>query len=149
MMGLRRRYQILGQLHEVLTMCLTESFILHSTQQPCKHPLWYRKTGTDQIILSHHVKMRSLAPGWMTVTVGPCGLTHRTAELLNPLWQKLTKRLRGGVQVVALVPARTDTQWWWDSVIHHEVRFIKGRLKFGNQTNSAPFPSAIVVMGML
>jgi hypothetical protein len=28
----------------------------------------------------------------------------------------------------------------------HEVRFIKGRLKFGGQKNSAPFPSAVVVM---
>ena len=96
MMGLRPRYQILGQLHEVLTTCLTESFVLHSTQQPCKHPLWYQKTGTDQITLSHHVKMHSLAPGWMIVKVEPCGLTHRMAELLNPLWQRLTKRLRGG-----------------------------------------------------
>jgi site-specific DNA-methyltransferase (adenine-specific) len=26
-----------------------------------------------------------------------------------------------------------------------EIRFIKGRLKFGNSKNSAPFPSAIVV----
>ena len=52
----------------------------------------------------------------------------------------------GGGTVVCLVPARTDTNWWWDSCIRHEVRFIKGRLKFGNQKNSAPFPSAVVVM---
>ena len=51
-----------------------------------------------------------------------------------------------GITVVCLVPARTDTNWWWDSCIHHEVRFIKGRLKFGGQNNSAPFPSAVVVM---
>mgnify|MGYP006289023629 CR=1 FL=1 len=51
-----------------------------------------------------------------------------------------------GATVVCLVPARTDTNWWWESCIHHEVRFIKGRLKFGNQPNSAPFPSAVVVM---
>ena len=52
-----------------------------------------------------------------------------------------------GITVVCLVPARTDTNWWWDSCIHHEVRFIKGRLKFGGQKNSAPFPSAVIVMG--
>lgn len=51
-----------------------------------------------------------------------------------------------GATVVCLVPARTDTNWWWDSCIHHEVRFIKGRLRFGNQPNAAPFPSAVVVM---
>lgn len=48
---------------------------------------------------------------------------------------------------VMLLPARTDTRWWHDYVISHaaEVRFIKGRLKFGGHKNSAPFPSAIVV----
>lgn len=59
---------------------------------------------------------------------------------------KADQESKSGLTIVCLVPSRTDTQWWWDSVIHHEVRFIKGRLKFGNQTNSAPFPSAIVVM---
>lgn len=49
--------------------------------------------------------------------------------------------------VVCLVPSRTDTRWWHDYVIDRgaEVRFIKGRLKFGNQPNSAPFPSALVI----
>lgn len=50
---------------------------------------------------------------------------------------------------VMLLPARTDTRWWHDYVIPYaaEVRFIKGRLKFGGHKNSAPFPSAIVVFG--
>ena len=48
--------------------------------------------------------------------------------------------------VVCLVPARTDTKWWHSYCIVHEVRFIKGRLRFGNQKNDAPFPSAVVVM---
>jgi phage N-6-adenine-methyltransferase len=52
---------------------------------------------------------------------------------------------RGGV-IVCLVPARTDTKWWHSYCIQHEVRFIKGRLKFGNSKNSAPFPSAVVVV---
>ena len=53
----------------------------------------------------------------------------------------------GGAVVVCLLPARTDTQWWHSYVIAHaaEVRFIKGRLKFGGSKNSAPFPSAVVV----
>jgi phage N-6-adenine-methyltransferase len=51
-----------------------------------------------------------------------------------------------GLTIVCLVPARTDTRWWHDHCIQHEVRFIKGRLKFGNQKHSAPFPSAVVVM---
>lgn len=49
--------------------------------------------------------------------------------------------------VVMLLPARTDTKWWHDYVIPHasEIRFIRGRLKFGGAKNSAPFPSALVI----
>lgn len=51
-----------------------------------------------------------------------------------------------GATVVCLLPARTDTAWWHDYVIPHaKVTFIRGRLKFGNATNSAPFPSAVAV----
>jgi len=47
--------------------------------------------------------------------------------------------------VVCLVPARTDTKWWHDYAMEGEVRFIRGRLKFGGHKNSAPFPSALVI----
>lgn len=48
--------------------------------------------------------------------------------------------------VVALVPARTDTAWWHDHVLGREVRFLRGRLRFGAVGRTpAPFPSAIVV----
>jgi phage N-6-adenine-methyltransferase len=59
---------------------------------------------------------------------------------------KADSESKKGLTVVCLVPSRTDTNWWWDSCIHHEVRFIKGRLKFGGSKNSAPFPSAVVIM---
>jgi site-specific DNA-methyltransferase (adenine-specific) len=48
--------------------------------------------------------------------------------------------------VVMLIPARTDTQYWHDYVMKaDEIRFVRGRIKFGDGTNSAPFPSAVVV----
>lgn len=48
--------------------------------------------------------------------------------------------------VVMLLPSRTDTKWWHDYIMKaNEVRFIKGRLRFGNYPNGAPFPSCIVV----
>jgi len=48
--------------------------------------------------------------------------------------------------VVALIPARTDTKYWHDYVMKaDEIRFVKGRLKFGDSKNAAPFPSAVVV----
>lgn len=49
---------------------------------------------------------------------------------------------------VMLVPARTDTKWFHDYCYNKpyvEIRFIKGRLKFGNAKNSAPFPSMLVI----
>lgn len=53
---------------------------------------------------------------------------------------------REGALVVALIPARTDTRYWHDYVMKSdEIRLVKGRLKFGDGRNSAPFPSAIVV----
>jgi len=51
-----------------------------------------------------------------------------------------------GALVVCLIPARTDTKWWHDYVMKSsEIRFISGRLNFGNEKQSAPFPSCIVI----
>lgn len=51
-----------------------------------------------------------------------------------------------GATVVMLLPARTDTRWFHEYIYRKaEIRFIKGRLKFGNSQNSAPFPSMVVV----
>jgi hypothetical protein len=55
-------------------------------------------------------------------------------------------------QAIALVPARTDTDWF-DQLIngHRFVCYVHGRLKFvgseGRAQSSAPFPSAIVYFG--
>jgi phage N-6-adenine-methyltransferase len=55
-----------------------------------------------------------------------------------------------GATVCCLLPARTDTQWWHRYVMRAtEVRFLKGRLKFGDAKAGAPFPSAIVIFGTL
>lgn len=51
-----------------------------------------------------------------------------------------------GKTVVFLIPARTDTSWWHDFCMEAtEIRYIRGRLKFDDQKNPAPFPSAIVI----
>lgn len=52
-----------------------------------------------------------------------------------------------GTTVVLLIPARTDTRYFHEFIYHkaREIRLIKGRLKFGNATASAPFPSMVVV----
>ncbi len=53
-----------------------------------------------------------------------------------------------GTIVVMLIPARTDTKYFHNYIYQKpnvEVRFVKGRLKFGDSRNSAPFPSMVVV----
>jgi site-specific DNA-methyltransferase (adenine-specific) len=54
-----------------------------------------------------------------------------------------------GALVVLLVPARTGTKWFQDWVQSKadELVFLRGRLKFGDAENSAPFDSAIAVYG--
>ena len=53
---------------------------------------------------------------------------------------------KGNTTVVMLIPARTDTIYFHEYIYHKaEIRFIKGRLKFGNAKNSAPFPSMVVI----
>lgn len=49
--------------------------------------------------------------------------------------------------VVMLIPARTDTRYFHEFIYHKakEIRFIRGRLKFGGSKNSAPFPSMVVI----
>ena len=54
--------------------------------------------------------------------------------------------LKPKTTVVMLIPARTDTSYFHDYIYGKaEIRFIRGRLKFGNAKNSAPFPSMIAI----
>ena len=66
-----------------------------------------------------------------------------------PKWiEKAFYESERGSIVVCLVPARTDTRYWWDYIFPYaEIRFIKGRVKFIQKGKSAPapFPSAIVI----
>jgi phage N-6-adenine-methyltransferase len=82
-----------------------------------------------------------LLKDWKTETV-----------FMNPPYSEVSDWMRKaygaaqeGATVVCLIPARTDTQWWHEYAMKSEIRFIRGRLKFGDAENSAPFPSAIIV----
>lgn len=53
---------------------------------------------------------------------------------------------KNGCTVVMLLPCRPDTAYFHDYILGKaEIRFIRGRLKFGGSKNSAPFPSMVVV----
>lgn len=54
--------------------------------------------------------------------------------------------MRGCKTIVMLLPARTDTKWFHEYIYGKaEIRFVKGRLKFGGAKDAAPFPSMVVV----
>ena len=61
--------------------------------------------------------------------------------------QKAFEENLKGATVVCLIPARTDTTYWHNYIFGKadDIRFIKGRLKFGGSKNPAPFPSAIII----
>lgn len=69
-----------------------------------------------------------------------------------PKWVKKAsdEASKGNTTVVMLIPARTDTRYFHELIWNQpgvEVRFLRGRLKFGAAKNSAPFPSMVVIFG--
>lgn len=95
----------------------------------------------------------------LAIDWGACGIRR---NWMNPPYSRVREFIAkadderyNGVLTVALVPARTDTRWWHDHVwgFDHrprrgiEVRFVKGRLRFGGAAAGAPFPSVVIVFG--
>lgn len=87
-------------------------------------------------------RVDGLASDWGDVNF--CNPPYGTeiGKWVKKAWQEW----KAGRTCVLLIPSRTDTAWWHDYVMEAtEIRFIRGRLKFGDAVNAAPFPSAIVV----
>ncbi|SIT00402.1 phage N-6-adenine-methyltransferase [Virgibacillus pantothenticus] len=78
---------------------------------------------------------------------GVCWMNPPYGRQINKWVKKAYESSLNGATVVCLLPARTDTRWWHDYCMKGEIRLVKGRLKFGDSKNSAPFPSAVVIFG--
>ena len=78
---------------------------------------------------------------------GICWMNPPYGRTIKEWVKKAYESSLNGATVVCLLPARTDTSWWHDYCIKGQIEFIRGRLKFGNSKNSAPFPSAVVIFG--
>ena len=76
---------------------------------------------------------------------GICWMNPPYGKTIKQWVQKAYESSINGATVVCLLPARTDTAWWHDYCMKGSIEFVRGRLKFGGNKNSAPFPSAIVV----
>jgi len=77
---------------------------------------------------------------------GVCWMNPPYGTTIKNWMGKAKQEAQNGATIVCLVPARPDTNWWWDNCIEAEVRFIKGRLEFVGSPSAAPFPSAVIVM---
>lgn len=75
---------------------------------------------------------------------GNCWMNPPYGREIGKWMEKAYESSQQGALVVCLVPSRTDTKWWHDFAMKGDIEFIKGRLKFGNAKNSAPFPSAVI-----
>lgn len=93
-------------------------------------------------------RRNALARSWSADTTGAVWLNPPYGRGVTGLFiaKAAYESAVGGLTIVCLVPARTDTAWWHDHVLDRcHVRFIRGRLKFGTATTPAPFPSALLV----
>lgn len=77
---------------------------------------------------------------------GVCYMNPPYGKEIAKWVKKAYEEAQKGATVVCLLPARTDTSWWHEYVMKaREIRFVRGRLRFGGAKNGAPFPSAVVV----
>jgi phage N-6-adenine-methyltransferase len=89
----------------------------------------------------YDIEANGLSQSWH----GVCWMNPPYGRDIGKWMKKAYESSLQGATVVCLVPSRTDTKWWHEYAMQGQIEFIKGRLKFGDAKNSAPFPSAIVV----
>lgn len=109
----------------------------HFTLDPCS-------TDQNAKCAKHYTKAQDgLAQDWTGETVWCNPPYGRGVEK----WiRKCYEHFMGGGTAVMLLPARTDTKVFHEYIYGKaEIRFIRGRVKFGNSKYNAPFPSMIVI----
>ena len=75
-----------------------------------------------------------------------CWMNPPYGRNISAWMKKAFEESQRGALVVCLIPSRTDTKWWHQWVMRSaEIRFVSGRISFGNSKQSAPFPSCIVI----
>ena len=110
----------------------------------------------DPCPLNTHVKLENTLFPEENVTEVYNGLTVEwgKSNFVNPPYSDIKEWIEKsyleytkGKIIVLLVPSRTDTKWFHKYVLPYasEIRFCKGRLRFGDAKNSAPFPSMIII----
>lgn len=102
---------------------------------------WYGPDHPDE------TKRDCLVTDWSQDSDGAVFMNPPYGRGIGKFMWKAMMESRKGLTVVCLVPARTDTTWFHDTVFadNAQIRFLRGRLKFNDGPNSAPFPSCVVI----
>jgi len=115
----------------------------HFTLDPCA------TEGNTKCSLFFTPEMNGLSQDWGTNIVF---MNPPYGRAISKWVRKAYNASLAGATVVCLLPARTDTGWWWDYCMKGEIRFIRGRVKFSGRNTKgvlvsfpATFSSAIVV----
>jgi phage N-6-adenine-methyltransferase len=107
----------------------------HFTLDPCATP----ENAKCPIFFTR--EQNGLEQDWGTHRVF-CNPPYRTIRA----WARKCFEASQGGALVVLLPARTDTKWFHESVQGKaDIKFIRGRLRFGNADTGAPFPSMLAV----
>lgn len=75
---------------------------------------------------------------WMNPPYG-----GQTGEWIKKAWEES----KNNATIVCLIVSSTDRSYWHEYIFPYatEIRFVRGRLKFGIAKSTAPFASAIVI----
>jgi site-specific DNA-methyltransferase (adenine-specific) len=95
-------------------------------------------------------KINGLKADWFTIAGnlgGSCWMNPPYGRGIELWVKKAHDEALKGMTTVALLPARTDTNWFHTYIYtgNYKVTFLKGRIRFVDAESSAPFPSMIVV----
>jgi hypothetical protein len=97
-------------------------------------------------LLGHDMSLWDSPGGLMRPWESPTYVNPPYGAAIVRWLQKACEEAQRGVTVIALVPSRTDTDWWHRYVMTaQEIRFLRGRLRFGRARRDAPFPSALAI----
>jgi site-specific DNA-methyltransferase (adenine-specific) len=138
--------ELFDALHEEFNFGLDAAATCENTKLPC-----FISPDEDALTVSWVDHAAKRVPVWLNPPYS------QVAAFVKKAYEESLQ----GSKIVMLLPARTDTRWFhdfiWNTRKYHpqhrvEIRFLRGRLKFtkpaqgkDGPTNSAPFPSMIVV----
>lgn len=110
---------------------------------PCAESSDIKKRNSKSI-LAYTKKDNGLINPWFgTVFVNP-PYSRSVGQWVKKCYEEDKKG--NTTTVIALLASRTDTKWFHSYIANQgDIFFIKGRLKFGDSKQAAPFPSMIVV----